>query len=81
MLFGDYPNIQGSTGTIPYINTMTGTGALIVDQQGEVQATGTTNTAYCYLNLNASNYNSIYSDAVTTVRPEAFRAYCLIRYL
>jgi len=74
------PNIKGSTGTIPYINTLEGTGAFETDMQGQVQATGATNTAYCYLNLNASAHNSIYSDSVTTVRPEAFRAYCLIRY-
>ncbi len=74
------PNIKGSTGTIPYINTLEGTGAFETDIQGQVQATGATNTAYCYLNLNASAHNSIYSDSVTTVRPEAFRAYCLIRY-
>lgn len=74
------PNIKGNTGTIPYINTLEGAGAFETDIQGQVRATGTTNTAYCYLNLNASAYNSIYSDSVTTVRPEAFRAYCLIRY-
>lgn len=32
------------------------------------------------IRLDLSQGNAIYSDAVTTVRPEALRAYCLIRY-
>ena len=30
--------------------------------------------------FDASRNNAIYQDSVTTVRPDAFRAYCLIRY-
>lgn len=30
--------------------------------------------------FDASRNNAIYKNDVTTVRPEAFRAYCLIRY-
>lgn len=58
---------------------MLGTGAFETDAQGQVHATGPTSTAYCYLNLNASAYNSIYSDSVSTVRPEAFRTLALVR--
>ena len=30
--------------------------------------------------FDANRNNAIYQDGVTTVRPDAFRAYCLIRY-
>lgn len=30
--------------------------------------------------FDASRNNAIYQNGVTTVRPDAFRAYCLIRY-
>ena len=74
------PNIKGSTGTIPYINTMEGTGVFDIDGQGQVQATGTTPTAYCYLSFNASSSCGLYRDDVTTVQTASIRMYCLIRY-
>ena len=72
--------MKGGTGAIPYINAIVASGVFSVDGQGQVQATGTTPTTYGYLNFNASAYSSIYRDDLTTVRPSAFRAYCLIRY-
>ena len=74
------PNIKGSTGTIPYINTMEGTGVFDIDGQGQVQATGTTSTAYCYLSFNASSSCGLYRDDVTTVQTASIRGYMLIRY-
>ena len=73
------PNIQGSTGTIPYINTMEGTGAFDIDGQGQVQATGTTPTAYCYLSFNASSSCGIYRDDVSTVQTASILGLFLIR--
>ena len=74
------PNIKGSTGTIPYINTMEGTGAFDTSDQGQVDATGTTPTAYCYLSFNASSSCGLYRNDVTTVQTASIRMYCLIRY-
>ena len=75
-----FPNIKGSTGTIPYINTMEGTGAFDTSDQGQVDATGTTPTAYCYLSFNASSSCGLYRNDVTTVQTASIRMYCLIRY-
>ena len=73
------PNIKGSTGTIPYINTMEGTGVFDIDGQGQVQATGTTPTAYCYLSFNASSSCGLYRDDVTTVQTASILGLFLIR--
>lgn len=58
-------------------------GALSVEKSGTRQCAPVTTMVApgdITIRLDLSQGNAIYSDAVTTVRPEALRAYCLIRY-
>ena len=58
-------------------------GALSVEKNGTRQCAPVTTMVApgdITIRLDLSQGNAIYSDAVTTVRPEALRAYCLIRY-
>ena len=66
------------SGSVLYYN-----GALSVEKSGTRQCTPATTMVApgdITIRLNLSQGNAIYSDAVTTVRPEALRAYSLIRY-
>ena len=58
-------------------------GALSAEKSGTRQCAPVTTMSApgdITIRLDLSQGNAIYSDAVTTVRPEALRAYCLIRY-
>ena len=82
------PNIKGTMRGIRRIDTMGqagSEGALRWDvaestTRGYAVCSDDGKAAAADINFNASSSNTIFSDSATTVRPEAFRAYSLIRY-
>ena len=83
--------LPNSKGVLPYLVSTNsnetqnlGAGALQWQEQTSEQCghvLSDSKTGYLFNpKIDLSAGNSLYSDSVSTVRPEAFRAYCLIRY-
>lgn len=83
-LYSERPNIQGALTWIQPTNIQAGSnGALFWQHASNIQTVSKTLSDIgnqADIGFSAQRHSAIYRDDITTVRPEAFRAYCLIRY-
>lgn len=83
-IFGDYPNIAGSVyvaqSTVPDLKLFPNGAFKQTTCTGARCTTGTDGGGDIAWQFSAMDSNALFG-ASDTVHPEAFRAYCLIRYL